>query len=62
MKEHISTCLNLFEKENILGDQVTWEYLNYEVRKFSIKFSKGQEQRNLDWKGSCYKKTKKLGK
>ena len=34
MKEHISTCLNLLEKENILDDQVRWEYLKYEVRKF----------------------------
>ena len=52
MKEHISTCLNLLEKENILDDQVRWEYLKYEVRKFSIKFSK-RKQRKLDWKGSC---------
>ena len=30
MKEHISTCLNLFEKENVLDDQVRWAYLKYE--------------------------------
>ena len=42
MKEHISTCLNLLEKENFLDDQVRWEYLKYEVRQFSIKFSKAQ--------------------
>ena len=40
MKEHISTCLNLLEKESILDDQVRWEYLKYVVRKFSLKFSK----------------------
>ena len=45
MKEHISTCLNLLEKENILNDQVRWEYLKYEVRKFSIKFSKAQAKK-----------------
>ena len=45
MKEHISICLNLHEKENILDDQVRWEYLKYEVRKFSIKFSKAQAKR-----------------
>ena len=45
MKEHISTCLNLLEKEDILDDQVRWEYLKYEVRKFSIKFSKGQAKK-----------------
>ena len=45
MKEHISTCLNLLEKEDILDDQVRWEYLKYEVRKFSIKFSKAQAKK-----------------
>ena len=45
MKEHISTCLNLLKKENILSDQVTWDYLNYEVRRFSIKFSKAQAKK-----------------
>ena len=45
MKEHISTCLNLLEKENILNDQVRWEYLKYEIRKFPIKFSKAQAKK-----------------
>ena len=45
MKEHISTCLNLLEKENILDDQVRWENLKYEVRKFSITFSKSQAKK-----------------
>ena len=45
MKEHISTCLNLLEKENFLDDQVRCEYLKYEVRKFSIKFSKAQAKK-----------------
>ena len=48
MKEHISTCFNILEKENILDDQVRWEYLKYEVRKFSIKFSKAQEKLRLE--------------
>ena len=42
MKENISTCLNLLEKENILDDLVRWKYLKCEVRKFFIKFSKEQ--------------------
>ena len=42
MKEHISTCLNLLEKENILDDQVRWDNLKYEIKKISIKFSKAQ--------------------
>ena len=45
MKELISTCLNLLEKENILDDKVRWEYLKYKVRKFSIKFSKVQAKK-----------------
>ena len=61
MKEHISTCSNLLEKENILDDQVRWEYLKYEVRKFSITFSKAQAKK-LIRKGLTRKKTKKLGK
>ena len=43
MKEHKSTCLNLFEKENILDDEVRWECLKCKVRKFSIKFSKRKQ-------------------
>ena len=45
MKEHISTCLNLLEKEDILDDQARREYLKYEVRKFSIKFSEAQAKK-----------------
>ena len=44
MKEHISASLNLLEKENILEDQVRWEYLKYEVRKFSIKLFKSSSK------------------
>ena len=62
MKEHISTCLNLLEKENILDDQVRWEYLKYEVRKFSIKFSKVQAKKVRLERVLLEKKTKKLGK
>ena len=45
MKEHISTCLNLLEKENILDDQVRWEYLKHQVKKISVKFSKAQAKK-----------------
>ena len=55
MKKHISTSLNLLEKENILEDQVRWEYLIYEVRKFSIKFSKVLAK-NLRLEGVLLKK------
>ena len=62
MKEHISTCLNLLKKENILDDQVRWEYLKYKVRKFSIKFSKAQVKKLRLERVLPEKKTKKLGK
>ena len=45
MKEHISACLNLLENKNILDDQVRWEYLKYELRKFFITFSKAQAKK-----------------
>ena len=62
MKEHISTCLNHLEKENILDDQVRWKYLKYELRKLSIKFSKTQAKKKRLEKFLLEKKTKKLGK
>ena len=61
IKEHISTCLNLLEKENILDVQVRWEYLKYEVRKFSIKFSKAQAKKIRLERVLLGKKLKNLG-
>ena len=60
MKKHISTCLNLLEKENILDDQVRWKYLKYEVRKFSIKFSKAQAKKRRLERVLLEKKLKNL--
>ena len=40
MKNHISDILNFLNNENIKDDQVIWEYLKYEIRKFTIQFSK----------------------
>ena len=62
MKEHISTSLNLLEKEDILDDQVRWDYLKYEVRKFFINFSKAQAKKLRLEKVLLEKKIKKLGK
>ena len=60
MKEHISTCLNHLEKENILDDQVRWKYLKYELRKLSIKFSKTQAKKKRLEKFLLEKKLKNL--
>ena len=62
MKEHISNCFNLLEKENILDDEVRWEYLKYEARKFSIKFSKAQAKKLRMERVLLEKKPKKLRK
>ena len=40
MKNHISDILNFLNSENIKDDKVIWEYLKYEIRKFTIQYSK----------------------
>ena len=40
MKKFILDTLNELFTENILDDQVKWEYLKYNIRKYTIKFSK----------------------
>ena len=40
MKKIILDTLNELFNENILDDQVKWEYLKYNIRKYTIKFSK----------------------
>ena len=40
MKKFFSDTLNELFNENILDDQVKWEYLKYNIRKYTINFSK----------------------
>ena len=40
MKKHILSILENLKNENITDEQSVWEYLKYEIRKFSKKFSK----------------------
>ena len=40
MKNYIHLKINEINHENINDDQIQWEFLKYEVRKFSRKFSK----------------------
>ena len=42
MKFHIKSTLETLETEGIRDTQVRWELLKYEIRKFSIEFSKLQ--------------------
>ena len=44
MKFHIKSTLETLEIEGITDLQVRWEFLKYEIRKFSIEFSKLQVQ------------------
>ena len=44
MKFHIKSTLETLEIERIRDPQVRWEFLKYEIRKFSIEFSKLQAQ------------------
>ena len=40
MKKHIAFTLEVCDKENICNGQVKWEYLKYQIRKFTIDYSK----------------------
>ena len=40
MKTLIKNVLNNLDQDNIVDPQFRWEYLKYEIRKFSIYFSK----------------------
>ena len=40
MKKHIMVTIKNFEKENINDDQILWEFLKYEIRNFTIMFTK----------------------
>ena len=44
MKTLIKNVLNNFDQDNIVDPQFRWEYLKYEIRRFSIHFSKGIAQ------------------
>ena len=40
MKNHINATLKCLDEENIIDEQLRWEYLKYEIRKFTVQFSK----------------------
>ena len=44
MKFHIKSTLETLEIQGIRDPQARWEFLRYEIRKFSIEFSKLQAQ------------------
>ena len=40
LKNHIKLIQKTILKENITDEQMIWEYIKYEIRKFSVSFSK----------------------
>ena len=46
MKKFILDILNEVFNENILDDQVKWEYFKYRIRKYTINFSKNHQKTN----------------
>ena len=40
LKNHLKFIQKTILKENITNEQIIWEYIEYEIRKFSISFSK----------------------
>ena len=60
MKFHIESTLETLEIEGIRDPQVRWEFLKYEIRKFSIEFSKLQAQNTKKEKMFFENELKKL--
>ena len=60
IKFHIKNTLETLEIEGINDLQVRWEFLKYEIRKFSIEFSKLQAQNTKKEKMFLENKLKKL--
>ena len=60
MKFHIKNTLQTLDIEGITDFQVRWEFLKYEIRKFSIEFSKLQAQGTIKEKMFLENKLKKL--
>ena len=60
MKFHIKSTLETLETEGIRDPQVIWEFLKYEIGKFSIEFSKLQAQNKKKEKMFLENKLKKL--
>ena len=60
MKAHISATLFYLDMETNLDDQCKWEYLKYEMRKFSIDFSKRVAKKTKNEKDNLEKRLKIL--
>ena len=45
LKNHLKGIYNKMSAEQITDEQLCWEYMKYEIRKFSILFSKEKAQK-----------------
>ena len=51
IKNHIATTTIFLHEENILDEEIRWEYIKYEIRKFPIHFSVSEaKKRNKEMK------------
>ena len=60
MKTHIVDTLNLLDNENILDQNVRRDFLKYEIRKFTIDFSKALSKNEKQEVSYLEKKLKNL--
>ena len=50
MKNHIANTTIFLNEENIFNDQTWWEYLKYEIRKFSVSEANKKKQGNENFR------------
>ena len=47
LKNHLKGIYNKMSAEQITDEQLCWEYMKYEIRKFSILFSKEKAKKHV---------------
>ena len=62
MKSQISETPRMLDQDKITDKHLRWQFLNYEIRKFTINFSKKTCQRRKQISKLFRKRTKKTGK
>ena len=62
MKNQISETLRMLDQDKITDKHLRWEYLKYEIRKFTMNFSKKFVKEENKDRNFFRKRTKKTGK
>ena len=60
LKNHLKVICNTISAEQITDEQLYWEYIKYEKRKFSNRFSKGNAKKARTKTVTLEKKLKEL--